>query len=224
MQERPTKRPVLSAAFAIAVLACFTVASGFVARASRAPASSDRSQAVAAGMSTYPKELGAWRQSAELPLDEVTIQELQCQAFMHRMFENQRTGRSAHALVLLGPTGTISVHTPEVCYSAKDFEILGESQRVEVTDKRGVAHEFWLARVRRRDASEQVLRVYYAWGTDHVWKAPSNPRFEYTFAPDLFKSQFVFHETAVSGGVDEEHDFLREFLNSPAGSFFFDPS
>lgn len=224
MQERPKKRAIRSAAFAIVVLTCFTVASGIVTRTSRAPASSGRSQAVAAAMATYPAELGAWRQIAALQLDQVTIQELQCQAYLHRVFENQRTGRSAHVLVLLGPTGTISLHTPEVCYSSREFEILGASQRVRVTDDGGTAHEFWLARVRRRDASEQVLRVYYGWGADRVWKAPSNPRFEYTFAPDLFKSQIVFPETEVSGGVDEERDFLREFLSTSAGRFFLDPS
>lgn len=224
MPPRPAKRLNWSGIVSIAVLTCLTVASGYVARASRGPANTDRSQAVAEGMRTFPTEFGAWRQTAELPLDEVTSRELQCRAFMHRMFENGRTGRSAKVFVLLGPTGTISVHTPEVCYSAKEFEILGASQRVQVTDKHGVAHELWMLRLRRRDASEQVLRVYYAWGTDHAWKAPSNPRFEYTFAPDLFKSQIVFHETPVSGGVDEERDFLREFLSTPAGSFFLNPS
>lgn len=200
-----------------------TIASGIAVRAGGKPGSDADFPAIAERMASFPNTIGDWRQISAPAMAPEALRELQCEGHIDRVYENPASGRVAHALMLLGPPGTISAHTPEVCYSSKDYEILGEPRSVEMTVESGAKHRFWLVRVRRRDAAQQVLHVYYAWSTDSTWRASATPRLEFTFSPQLYKCQVVFEENTESGD-DEERDFLRELAQTATRTVFTDPA
>lgn len=220
MHKQSSQPSLFASLAAVALLVTMTVASGVAYRADDREVSTQQLQEIVKSMASFPQEIDSWRQTSAPEMRDAAIRELQCEGFVNRVFENRPSSRIAHALILLGPPGTISAHTPEVCYATRDYEILGDSERITLTGGDGDAQSFWLTRVRRRDASAQVLRVYHAWSTDATWRASSNPRIEFTFAPRLFKSQIAFHEIAVHSGYDEEHAFLQGFVRAAADNCF----
>src|SRR4051812_35968739 len=73
-----------------------------------------------------PAEVGNWRMRSDEKLADPMVAILQCNAYVLRVYEHQQTGDVVRLAVLLGPPGPISVHTPEVCYSSREFTAGGE--------------------------------------------------------------------------------------------------
>jgi hypothetical protein len=114
--------------------------------------------------------------------------------------------------VVAGPAGPISVHTPEICYSAQNFEIAGERQQVAVQDTDGKSHQLWQVDATSRDAARPDQRILYGWSRGGTWEAPDGPRFAFAGKAVLYKLQFAGPLTTATHDVDPCQDFLSQFL------------
>lgn len=163
---------------------------------------------------SLPEQVGNWKgKSAEIEKDVTDM--LQCRAYIKGVYEHIQTGARVSVVVLLGPPGPISVHTPEVCYESQDYEVDGKTTQIEIEDVKKTKHSLWQVDIKatRSDANDQ--RVFYGWTTGGSWEAP-NPkwaRFTYGGAPYLYKIQMAGPNSRVpEGQVDPNLDFLKEFL------------
>src|SRR5947208_1159232 len=82
---------------------------------------------------TLPVEVGNWRMRSEDKLADPVAAILQCHASVNRQYEHQQTGDVVRVAVLLGPPGPISVHTPEVCYSSREYTAGGDRRKTLIT-------------------------------------------------------------------------------------------
>jgi Protein of unknown function (DUF3485) len=164
----------------------------------------------------FPGEIGNWKAVEELPIGEHSLQMLECAGYISRRYVNQDSGQSIQLAIMLGPPGPIAVHTPEICYSSRAYEM--ESERaltpLEVSPNR--RHSFWRLDFSTRNAFADGLRVYYAWGLGSEWKASDSPRFEFAGSPLLYKLQLA---SSVSPRLSEDaadpgQEFLEELLKS----------
>jgi hypothetical protein len=165
---------------------------------------------VAAGakrLELVPQQFGEWRQLNEEKLAPDASRMLQCQGSLLRTYENKK-GDLVSIAVLLGPAGPISVHTPEVCYSARDFQINGERKAFSLGEG---DHAFWDLKMTSNDVARKPLRVMYAWANDKTWQAPQQPRFAYGGSPYLYKIQLAGPPMNSEQG-DACRDFLIAFL------------
>ena len=162
-----------------------------------------------------PAEVGNWRLRHEDQLSPEVVKVLQCPAHISRVYENQQTGDVATVAVLLGPPGPISVHTPEVCYSSRDFTISGERRAVEIATDSGASHTFWELPLKTNSVHAAPLRVLYAWSAGPHWEAANYPRFWYGSLTHLYKLQVAVTSSRPGGSTeyDAGRDFLEGFID-----------
>ncbi len=120
-------------------------------------------------------------------------------------------GSVVRASLLIGLTGPMSVHSPEICYSAQDFPIAEPKRRIDIGNS---GDRFWAETVSSNDAERGTLRVYWGWSTGKSWAAPNDARFHFAGSPYLYKLQLACSE---SGGIDGSSgdackDFLEDFV------------
>jgi len=133
-----------------------------------------------------------------------------------RRFTNSRTRESISVLIVCGRGGPISVHTPDVCYSAAGYQQLAPEQRKEVKDDDGQKDSFYVARFGKPAAVVPLdLEIYWTWSRDGItWHAPENPRFALARSPALYKL-YVVREYAPKSRAETattNEDFLRQAL------------
>jgi hypothetical protein len=115
----------------------------------------------------------------------------------------------------LGPPGPISVHTPEICYSSRDFKIGGERRAVTIAARDGTNHRLWELPLKTNNVHAMPLRVFYAWNAGAQWEAAEYPRFGYSGLSHLYKLQIAVTTAGQtkSSDFDAGRDFLEGFLD-----------
>ncbi|MEO6807849.1 MAG: exosortase-associated EpsI family protein [Isosphaeraceae bacterium] len=174
-----------------------------------------RSQAAA--LDRIPLVLGNWHGQSQT-LDERMIQVAGISHYLMRQYQNERTGDKLTVLLVCGPPGPISVHTPEVCYTGIGYQQASPltRQRVDAeTPARG--DEFWVAKMAKPDALvPESLRILYGWSVGGPWTASDHPRLDFGGAPALYKLYVVSEdggaESASSSESHPDEAFLRQFL------------
>jgi hypothetical protein len=163
-----------------------------------------------------PAECGSWKmREPPLTLQPEVIKILQNPAYLNRVYVHQQTGDEVKIFVLVGHPGPVSVHTPEVCYSSRDYTMSGDRQRASVKLSTGDTHEFWELPLKPNGSVRgDAIRVFYGWSTGAKWEAAEHPRFGYGGLPHLYKLQMSVHTSPGSKakGFDPGQDFLASFL------------
>jgi len=179
-------------------------------------------------------EFGDWERISAKPMQDYVAEELKVRDAEYWIYKNKKTGETVGISFLVGPTGRLSVHTPEICLSGAGLkaneqrvpetfdENSADSQNSIETDTSEMSDEnkmkkdenqFWRV-VIVDDANPNAQMVfYYALGTGKKWWALQNPRFELSHYPFILKMQV---ETMMENGDPKEynaaHNFLHAFL------------
>jgi hypothetical protein len=168
-------------------------------------------------LAEFPKQVGDWQILSDKPMEATTVRMLSCAGYVNRQYVNRKTGKTVWIAVMLGPSGPIAVHTPEVCYSSRDYSINEPRHRMSLVDADGRTHTFWSLSFRSDTPSTDKLQVDYAWFAydQDQWKASTSPRFEFAGKRLLFKLQIAALTPAAGNtGPDPCEDFLSAFLRS----------
>ena len=170
--------------------------------------------AAAEKLDSLPSEFGHWRLQASDQLDDGTAKMLEHPEYVLNTYLNEQTRQTINMTILLGHPGPISVHTPEVCYSSRDFTQRGKPQRVKLQTSQAKDHEFWVLTFQSNNVDAGYLRVYYAWSLGDTWAAAKGPRFAYAGQPLLFKIQLAgpLPPDTDPDASDPCRDFLTDFL------------
>jgi hypothetical protein len=113
---------------------------------------------------------------------------------------------------MVGPTGKITVHTPEVCFGGRNFE--KEATRtsvpinVQLASGEDIADSFW--RVNFIGQSLNInnrISFYYGFSTGGAWTATENPRSTYQRYRYVYKLQ-----AQAYSGTGDERDIVKQFL------------
>jgi len=163
-------------------------------------------------LKALPDSVGAWKAVADIPLADPVVKMLQCAGHVNRTYKNSETGDRVAVAVLLGPSGPMAVHTPEVCYSARDYRTSQGRVRWGFDCANGDQAEFWDVRLKANDLSGMLLRVLYGWTRDGNWHASQSPRFEFAGSPFLYKLQLAGPPPTDGDDRDVCEEFLAEFL------------
>ena len=185
--------------------------------------------AAARKLEGVPTQFGHWQMERELEMDETTKNMLELAGWINRSYVNQSTGQIVHVSVLLGPAGRISVHTPEICMPSRKYVQNDRRKRIPIPtavspqssteDSDGIAsknsvdvpeNSLWGLTFQSREASGELLRVYYGWSRGGPWAATGGPRYEYAGSPYLYKIQLAAAVPPLT--LSEETDPCQEFL------------
>jgi hypothetical protein len=162
---------------------------------------------------SLPKEFAEWKLVEEGKMSDVVVQTLQCSQYALRTYRNS-SGEQVTVAVLAGPPGPISVHTPEICYSSREFTIIQDRVSSSFKTPQG-NHDFWQLELQSKDVDAMKMNVYYAWTDGKLWHSSQSPRIQYAGSPFLFKLQLAspYVNNDEDGNVtDPGSRFLGEFL------------
>lgn len=214
MTKEQLANPSKSSLFLIAAIATLvTFASGLVygswtQRWGRAPSL----DAAAKRVEELPSQLGPWHLQKELPMAKEVVEMLECAGYANRVYEHQGNGAIVNVALIVGPPGPTAVHTPEICYSSKAYEIAEPREKRFFKTSKGGVHSLWSTTFKSPTVSADELRVYYGWSEGQQWTASQSPRFEFGGSPLLYKIQVA----SIAGSADGEKtsDSCQDFINS----------
>jgi len=172
---------------------------------------------VRAALKTLPLEIdgavGTWVAEGERSLDRASIVMLRIQdSYIFRTYTNTITQEEVHLTLMAGPTGRITVHTPEVCFGNRDVERETERTRVpfnvQLASGEEIEDMFWrIDFVGRTLDMNNRFTFYWAVSTGGPWEARNNPR------GDFRAYRFVYRiQVEASFSLAKEGDAISRFL------------
>ena len=198
----------------IILVAAVTLLSGWVhGRMTNRWGYPEDTQAAAKKLDEVPTRFGNWQLESSEAMSENTIRMLDCVGYFVREYVNLQTGDAVKAALILALPEPLTLHTPEVCFSSREYTVTQKRQRVTVQNPDGADDEFWALTFRSNRLEGDMLRVCYGWSTGGRWSAPQQSRFTFK-QPYLYKIQLAAH---VPLGADLEtadicRDFLQDFI------------
>ena len=114
-------------------------------------------------------------------------------------------------LVMVGPSGPLLIHSPDVCYPASGNTFLSGPEFLKVQTASGRNQALQVMMFKQGKLEGRKVRVGFAFSEGGVWGSPQNARREYAGAPFLYKLQL--HTTLPSDyQLTEDQDPLAEFM------------
>jgi hypothetical protein len=132
---------------------------------------------------------GDWQPSkpleTDLPLNERSVGTA-------REYRSDTARKSAVVTIISGIPGSVSTHTPDVCYPGSGYKTLRGPKKETADLPGGQTATVYVADFEKKSATKQDrVRVRWAWSTDGTWIAPDNPRWQFarqlTAVPVLYK-------------------------------------
>jgi hypothetical protein len=163
-------------------------------------------------MKAVPLEFGDW-QGQELTMED-DLRRAGIRGHLFRTYRHARTGKTVNLLLLMGRSGPISVHTPDVCYASAGYAGVGSPQKASVqAGPKPLPH--WFLRVRKQNTEiPSELDVRWSWFNGERWDASDAPRFAFAKNSCLYKLYLL--RSHVPGQKEDKSDplplFLEEFL------------
>jgi hypothetical protein len=159
-----------------------------------------------------PQNVPGWRLQSSEPMSDLALGMLKCQGYVNRAYVDDQTGAVVRVALFVGPTGPIAAHTPDICYSSREYDVAPKPQTVTIPAPHGGEHQFASLAMKRRNAQADPLHVYYAWRDDQRWVAPANSRWAFVGRPLLYKIQLA--GPSMSGPTTNAPDPCRRFLDA----------
>jgi hypothetical protein len=168
-----------------------------------------------ARLDQVPLKFGDWQKVSDETLTALEVEQARYAGYLHRHYENRKSGQVVKVLLACGPAGPLAVHAPDACYWGAGYRLNGSlDQHVESYAGGNSSAELRKARFEKQGPTGLVgLRIYWSWNADGEWKAPSNPRLVFAGSSALYKL-YVSHDAAEDSSRADEacQQFLRAFL------------
>lgn len=162
-----------------------------------------------------PMEIGDWVADKEETLSRQDVLMLQIQnGYIVRRYVNAKTRATVNLMIMVGPTGRVVVHTPEVCFGGKNFEKEDSRTMVPITVPKSDGsgewnNEFWRVNFINKSIQGGTISFYYGVSVGSEWNASDNPRLAFQYYRYAYRMQV---EAFVDGETDNARVFLEECL------------
>ena len=200
---------------AVVLVAGITLASGLMqGRMSERWGTTGNLPELAKKMQEVSEEFGDWRLTNSEELGEGPAKQLEAVGHFVRVYVNDVTGQQVRVALVLGPSGPMSVHIPEICYSGRDYLPREERERITVPVTEQTDAKLWSVVLDSQGLEGQSLYVCYGWSQGDRWQAPEQPRFSLAGSPYLYKLQLASEGTLteISDDTNACVEFLKTFL------------
>ncbi len=162
-------------------------------------------------LATMPSQFGEWQLKSDQRLDDRTVKMLRCAGHLNRRYVSTVNGDVVDLVLMVGPSGPLLAHTPDVCMNSREFEQIEGSGPTTIHPGGESANVFLKTAYRARTLEGQTLRLYYAWSRDaKKWEGPNQPRLTLGDSAMLYKLQVTSVHTGANAA--DNHDTCRRFL------------
>jgi hypothetical protein len=97
-----------------------------------------------------------------------------------RRYVSPSGGQSCVVTIISGIPGSVSTHTPDVCYVSSGYRCLRGPKKETLELPDGRTATYYVADFEKKSATKaDRARVRWAWSTDGTWVAPDSPRWNF---------------------------------------------
>jgi hypothetical protein len=118
-----------------------------------------------------------------------------------RRYVSPTTGRSGMVTLISGIPGSVSAHTPDVCYPGSGYATLRAPKRETIDLPGGKAAAVYVADFEKK---KDRIRVRWSFAADGDWIAPDHPRWQ--FATQLMRVPVLYKVYVVTPLSDDGED------------------
>jgi hypothetical protein len=154
-----------------------------------------------------PKVLGTWELVEETQLKEKELRVLEASDHWRRIYRCRETRQVIIVTWVVGPSGPLASHQPEVCYARHAFYSQRKAHEWAIP---GRTDRFRIQTLEPRQIGQPALTVAYAWHDSERWRAPQCPRWQLAGHTDLQRIQVTMRHP--SGMARRAHLAISQFL------------
>jgi hypothetical protein len=213
MSNEKSKNPVqlyIGTAIAVLILSMITIYVGV--KTARWTNFSGLDEA-RARLHELPLTIGDWKANGENELLEADVTSLQIQnGYISRRYKNTKTQFEVYITIMIGKTGIVVVHSPEICFGGRDYK-KDEKGRIPVqfpildfVGKPTDENTLWKVKFVNNSARGGVISFYYGASVGNGWVAEENPRMKFSGFRYAYKIQ-------VQAAEDGQDDIAKMFLS-----------
>jgi len=165
-----------------------------------------------------PKSFDEWEASTDdEKLDQASIEQLELADYVVRRYTNKITGETVSLIFMIGPTGRLTAHTPQICFGGRNYK-MDSPHPIPVSfpyeggeDSAENKNVFAKIMFRNQSVNGGVKLFYYGVSTGQNWMPITDTsRSDLQFYRFLYKLQLEAYAGDESGEGD---DVIARFLN-----------
>ena len=176
-------------------------------------------------LNELPKELPNWiADDEDQKLSQNAIEQLEVANYVVRRYTNRSTQERVSLIIMIGPTGRLVVHTPEICFGGRNYRAESSPIPATITYEDPNTHEphkdVFRKLVFHNQAMEGGSKVfYYGVSVGGPWmEITGSSRSDLQKYRFLYKLQMeAFVPSNTTGDNDVIARFLSEFLPAFSG-------
>jgi len=167
-------------------------------------------------LNSFPAAFGHWElQSDGVELTPNVQKELGLVNYVSRIYRNPETDREVAVLIMLGNTGRLVRHPPDICYSNRGSRTLAADETA--IEGNGATHRFRILSYVSGNSLDENGQFVVAYGhaAGSQWDVPSFPRLTYGGEPFLYKMQVLVAEgTSIEDRIETARTFLTDYIKA----------
>ena len=159
-----------------------------------------------------PMVIGAWQgEAGEEPTADV-LEQAGAAGSLTRIYRGPQ-GESVHMFIVCGKMRDVLWHTPENCYPANGFEMVGEPELQTIETNGGEAEFYTTAFIKTDPTGSMHQRIYWAWCGSEGWKAPRDARSAFAGDRAMYKLYVVaLTDRSDKGGATTKSNAATDFI------------
>jgi len=166
-------------------------------------------------LQNVPEIVGNWVGADLKPMDGREREVAGIDGSLQRAYQNKRTKESSSVFLVSGHHRDVAQHTPDQCYVAAGFEMMGKPIKYRIETPKGTVEAY--TTVFKKDdhtSGTHYQRVFWTWSVDGNWVAPDSPRLEFVNEPALYKMYIISALEQPGRSITEDSSlaFAHEFI------------
>ncbi len=127
------------------------------------------------GACQLPDTVGPFELLEEVTLKQSELRVLEASDHWRRIYQDRDAKNTVDVTVVIGASGPMASHRPEICYSRRDFSLHGDAWLWTVPERHDT---FCFQTFAPRQVDRPALTIAYAWHDGDSWRVPRVPRLE----------------------------------------------
>ncbi|HZU38641.1 MAG TPA: exosortase-associated EpsI family protein [Gemmataceae bacterium] len=160
-----------------------------------------------------PEELGDWKGQPQ-ELDERSQYVGGINGYASWEYTNKATNERLSVLLLCGRPGAVAVHTPDICYRAAGYQLIGSATPTTIKWVGREAEFQKITMSRDNITGKSSLQAFWSWTTTGDWQTPGSPRMTFAREPFLYKLYVIrdMDSQPAWAGDDGAKGFIHDLL------------
>lgn len=157
-----------------------------------------------------PLRIDDWEAEKEGTLATADAKALEIEnGYITRTYRNVHSQNFVNLTIMVGKTGRVSVHTPEICFGGKNYEKEDQRTVVPISIKKedgdSTEDQFWKVNFNNKASSGGTISFYYGISSGKNFEALEDPRFAFRRYRYVYKLQ-------AESITDNTTDNLKQFM------------